>query len=171
MHGKSPDHNKKQNLWRKIAQTQEVTSRKTCNKQKSEKWGFRSKKSNKQCSKPLQKIRQQQNCTWNAKNWSAEQMKQQNIAHGTSNNTPQNAVIFTITKTAPPICRFLGQKCINQYKTKGKLQLKTFINKSNARNSASIHENASKLRMQARSEPGQRCKHWENPEPKFCEIF
>ena len=98
-------------------------------------------------------------------------MKQQNIAHGTSNNTPQNAVIFTITKTATPICRFLGQKCINQYRTKGKLQRKTFTNKSNARNSASIHENAFKLRMQARSEPGQRCKHREYPEPNFLKIF
>ena len=107
----------------------------------------------------------------NKKKQGRKHIHQQEIVHATRDSTPQNAVIFTITKTAPPICRFLGQKCINQYRTKDKLQRKTFTNKSNARNSASIHENAFKLRMQARSEPGQRCKHREYPEPKFFKKF
>ena len=133
-----------------------MTPRQTSARQNLQQWGIRSKKSNKQCLKALQKIRQQRKCTWNAKNWSTEQMKQQNITNGTSNNTPQNTVIFTVTKTAPPICLFLGQKKITQHRTKGNRQWKTFANKSNTNNSASIHEKASKSGMQARSEPGQR---------------
>ena len=84
-------------------------------------------------------------------------MKQQNIAHDTSKNTAQNAVIFAIKKTAQPICPFLVQKKIKQHRTKAKLQCKIFPNKSNARNSARIQAKTFKLEMQTRSEPGQRC--------------
>ena len=58
MHIENPYHNKKQNLSRKIAQNQQVTSRKTCNKQNKWKVRFLAQKSNKQCTKGLQKIRQ-----------------------------------------------------------------------------------------------------------------
>ena len=75
-------------------------------------------------------------------------MKQRSIAHDTSKNTPQNAVIFASIKTATPICRFLGLKKIKHHRTKGKLQFKTFANKINARNSARIHEMVFKLGMQ-----------------------
>ena len=94
-------------------------------------------------------------------------MHEQNIARGTSNNTPQNAVIFAITKTAPPICRFLGQKQIKQHKTKSKLQCKTFSNKSNATKNASVREKAFKLGIQTRSEPGQRCSTEKNRKIKI----
>ena len=171
MHEKSPDHNKKQNLWRKIAQTQEVTPRKTCNKEKNEKWGFRHKKSGNQYTKVLQKIRQEGNCVCNDKNQGRKHIKHQAIVHAIRESTPQNTVIFARIKTATPICRFLGLNKIKHHRTKGKHQLKAFSNKINSRNRANFHAKAFKLRMQARSEPGQRCKHRENPEPKFCKIF
>ena len=144
-----------------------MTPRQTSARQNVQQWGIRSKNSNKQCLKALQKIRQQRKCIWNAKNWSTEQMKQQNIAHGTSNNTSQNAVIFTITKTAPPICRFLVQKQIKHHRTKGKLQCKRFSNKNNARNNATIHEKAFNLGIQTRSEPDQRCSTEKNRKIKI----
>ena len=148
-----------------------MTPRKTYNKQKSEKWGFRHKKSGKQYTKVLQKIRQQDNCAFNDKNQGRKHIKHQTIVHATHESMPQNTVISTSTKSAPIITQFLVQNKIKHHRTKGKHQLKAFSNKSNARNRANFHAKAFKLRMQARSEPGQRCKHRENSESKFNKIF
>ena len=45
---------------------------------------FGNKKSDKQCAKALQKIRQQQNCTFHGKNQNTKQINQQQVAHGTA---------------------------------------------------------------------------------------
>ena len=84
MYVKSPDHSNKQNMVREIAENQEGTTRKTCNRQKVQKWGIGPEKSDKQCTKVLQKIRRQQNCTCNDKNQNTKQITQQAIAPDTS---------------------------------------------------------------------------------------
>ena len=55
MHVKSPNHNKKQNLSRKIAENQEVTPRKTCNKQKVKSEGFGNKNQTSSAQKDCKK--------------------------------------------------------------------------------------------------------------------
>ena len=107
-----------------------MTSRKTCNKQKSEKWGFRHKKSVKQCTKALQKIRQEGNCVCNDKNQGRKHINHQAIVHAKRESTPQNALISTSTKPAPIITQFLVQNKIKKHRTKGKIECKTFAGKA-----------------------------------------
>ena len=100
---------------------------------------------------------QEGNFVCNDKNEGRKHIKHQAIVHATRESTPQNTVISTSTKSAPIITQFLVQNKIKHHRTKGKHQLKAFSNKSNARNRANFHAKAFKLRMQTRSEPGQRC--------------
>ena len=110
---------------------------------------------------------QEGNFVCNDKNEDRKHIKHQAIVHATRESTPQNTVIFASIKTATPICRFLGLNKMKHHRTKGKHQQQAFSNKSNARNRTNLHAKSFKLRMQARSEPGQRCKHRENTEPKI----
>ena len=87
-------------------------------------------KSGKQCTKVLQKIRQEGNCTYNNKNQVNKHTNQQKNAHTTRDNTPQNAVIYTSAKSAPIITQFFVQKQMQNHRTKSKLEKKIFSEKA-----------------------------------------
>ena len=84
MHNERPEHTKKQNATDEITPNQEVIPRKTHNKLIVQEWGFWPKKTNKECTKAFQKIRQRRNTISNHKNGNIVQINQQKIAHETS---------------------------------------------------------------------------------------
>ena len=77
IHSKISGHRKKQNMSRKIAKNESVVSKQTYTHQNMQKWGIGPKKSGKQCSKAMQKIRQQCNHTYSTKNEKRKQMYEQ----------------------------------------------------------------------------------------------
>ena len=87
-------------------------------------------KSGKHCTKVLQKIRREGNCTYNNKNQVNKHRNQQQNAHSTRDNTPQNAVIYTSAKSAPIITQFFVQKQMQNHRTKSKLEKKIFSEKA-----------------------------------------
>ena len=116
------EHNKKKNIARNNCARPGSDTEANVQTSKHAKVRNWTPKTGKQCTKVLQKIRWEGNCTYNKKKQANKHRNQQQNAHSTRDTTPQNAVIYTSAKSAPIITQFFVQKRMKNHRTKSKLE-------------------------------------------------